>query len=73
MLATACVALLPGPRKHPWPSPGDPCVQVDLSSLPAGPFVINDSYPEAYTTTTPCGVDEESLAAVELVVVSVFV
>ena len=29
---------------------------MDLSGLPIGPFTVNDSYPEPYIVTSPCGV-----------------
>jgi hypothetical protein len=40
---------------HNRPTPSDPCFEVNLAELPPGPFVINDSYPESYAVTSPCG------------------
>ena len=37
------------------PSSSDQCFEIDLSGLPSGPFTVNDSYPEPYIITGPCG------------------
>ena len=61
VLAAAAAAIFHGPMAAPaaegcsilfagggqlWPSPTDPCFELNLSALPPGPFVINDSFPE---------------------------
>ena len=34
---------------------GTGCTTVDLTGLPAGPFILNDSWPEPYLVGSPCG------------------